>query len=213
MLSREISESLFKIFSKDGLELKGFKIKVKSPMIATVKHEDNEVKIVFDENLPRAEVKKFITFYAYVEQIVFGENGGSIRLKNFPDLHFGYDSNGISSVIQATLFSEDFEMERLIDATYQEGTRRKIARDALHYAKHWATIVSQVGVFSELDESEKKYTGRELKAQCYSFVVENLRRNNDEGRYGSAILTYILVFIIIPAIAKFIVNKLLEKYL
>ena len=44
--------------------------------------------IKFGENQPRAEITKLITFYAYIEQIVFGEEGGSVKLRNFPDFKF-----------------------------------------------------------------------------------------------------------------------------
>jgi hypothetical protein len=77
----------------------------------------------------------------------------------------------------------------------------------LHYAKEWATISSQVVCF----ENTNKYERRTLKGQCFDFVIENVKKNV-EKRHGSIILTYIFLVLILPAVAKFIINKLLEKY-
>ena len=78
------------LFNGNGIEVKGFKIKAESPCVANISHGNNTTIIKFGENQPRAEITKLITFYAYIEQIVFGPQGGSVKLRNFPDFSFGY---------------------------------------------------------------------------------------------------------------------------
>ena len=207
MSPKEISEVLFSIFSDDGYTVNGFKIKSESPLISTVENKDNKVTISFGKNLPRAEITRIITLYAYIEQLVFGEEGGTVRIKNFPDISFGYDKSSIFNFLDQLTYAGQCDIEDEIEKKYSDDTRRKIAKECLQYATEWATIVSQSGGFSNVGSAKKK----ELKNQCYDFVVENVRRDADE-KYGSVILTYLLVFIIIPAVARFIIVRLLEKY-
>lgn len=208
MSPKEISEVLFKIFSDEGFSVNGFKIKSESPLIANIYNEDETTTISFGTNYPRAEVTRLITLYAYIEQLVFRKEGGTVRLKNFPDISFGYDKSSILNFLDHLTYAGECEIEKEIEEKYSDDTRRKIAKDCLQYATEWATIVSQSGGFSGAGPAKKK----ELKRQCYDFVVENVRKNANEKKYGSVILTYLLVFIIIPAVARFIIVRLLEKY-
>lgn len=208
MSPKEISEVLFKIFSDEGFSVNGFKIKSESPLIANVYNEGETTTISFGTNYPRAEVTRLITLYAYIEQLVFRKEGGTVRLKNFPDISFGYDKSSILNFLDHLTYAGECEVEKEIEEKYSDDTRRKIAKDCLQYATEWATIVSQSGGFCKAGPAKKK----ELKRQCYDFVVENVRKNANEKKYGSVILTYLLVFIIIPAVARFIIVRLLEKY-
>lgn len=206
MSPKDISEILFSIFNDDGYKIQGFKIKSKSPLVANIYSNEVETSIKFGSNYPKAEITRLITLYAYIEEILFRKDGGVIRLKNFPDISFGYEQSLIS-----VLFSEKFscsrEMQELIDKTYTDETKKKIAEKCLHYGTEWATIVSQSVDFSGASDRDRKT----LRSQCINFVVENVR-NDVEEEYGSVILTYLLVFIIIPAVARFIITRLLEKY-
>jgi len=208
MSPKEISEVLFKIFSDEGFTVNGFKIKSESPLIANVYSEDETTTISFGNNYPRAEITRLITIYAYIEQLVFRKDGGTVRIKNFPDISFGYDKSSILNFLDHLTYAGECEIEKEIENKYSDETRRKIAKDCLQYATEWATIVSQSGGFSDIGPTKKK----ELKRQCYDFVVENVRKEANEKKYGSVILTYLLVFIIIPAVARFIIVRLLEKY-
>jgi len=208
MSPKEISEALFKIFSEEGFNVNGFKIKSKSPLIANIYNDNEKTTISFETNYPRAEITRLITLYAHIEQLVFGKEGGTVRLKNFPDISFGYDKSSILNFLDHLTYAGENEIEKEIEEKYSDDTRRKIAKDCLQYATEWATIVSQSGGFADVGLAKKK----ELKRQCYDFVVENVRKNANEKKYGSVILTYLLVFIIIPAVARFIIVRLLEKY-
>ena len=83
MSPQEINVMLRNLFNGNGVELKGFKIKAESPLDTKVTHVDNTTTIVFVGKLPRVEiVKKLFTIKCYIEQIVFGQEGGSIKIKN-----------------------------------------------------------------------------------------------------------------------------------
>lgn len=207
MSPKEISEVLFKIFSDEGFSVNGFKIKSESPLIANVYNEDETTTISFGTNYPRAEITRLITLYVYIEQLVFRKDSGTVRLKNFPDISFGYDKSSILNFLDHLTYAGECDIEKEIEEKYSDDTRRKIAKDCLQYANEWATIVSQSGGFSGVGSEQKK----ELKRQCYNFVIDNVRKGAEE-KYGSVILTYLLVFIIIPAVARFIIVRLLEKY-
>jgi hypothetical protein len=206
MSPKEISEVLFKIFSEEGYQVQSFKIKSKSPIVANVYSDDSETSIKFGTNYPKVEITRLITLYTYIEGLIFRKDGGVVRLKNFPDISFGYEESLLS-----ILFSQNFschpELHVLIDETYTDATKKKIAEQCLHYGTEWATIVSQSRGFSNLNNNDRK----NLRSQCINFVVDNVR-NDIEKEYGSVILTYLLVFIVIPAIARFIITRLLEKY-
>lgn len=206
MSPQKISEILFKFFSEEGYSVNGFKIKSKSPMIANCFYEQDQVSIRFSENKPRAEIKRLITFYAYIEELVFRNDGGTVRLKNFPDINFGYEQSLLSIFFDNNYGSNIFLMND-IEENYSDPKHKKIAERCLQYGTEWATIVSQSGGFCGIGPAQKK----ELRRQCYNFVVENVKKDV-EKEYGSVILTYLLVFIVIPAIARFIITKLLEKY-
>jgi len=208
MSPKQISEVLFQIFSDEGFAVNGIKVKSESPLVASINSEGGRTTISFENNLPRAEITRLITLYAYIEELVFGEAGGTIKLRNFPDISFGYDKSLLREFLENLNFAYQGEMHNYIDEEYSDTKKRKIATDCLQYANEWATIVSQSGGFCGISSSDKAA----LKKQCYDFVVENVRKNARERKYGFGIGMYILIFILIPTICKFIVYKLLEKY-
>lgn len=207
MSPKDISEILFSIFNDDGYQIQGFKIKSKSPLVANIYSNELETSIKFGSNYPRVEITRLITLYAYIEEILFRKDSGTIRLKNFPDISFGYEQS-LLSVLFSQHSSCDQEMLQLIEEKYgNDKTRKKIAEKCLQYGGEWATIVSESVDFSGASDSDRKT----LRSECINFVVENVR-NDIEEEYGSVILTYLLVFIVIPAVARFIITRLLEKY-
>ena len=208
MSPKEIYDQLNKLFSDDGISINGFKIKVKSPMIAQVRQENKRVEIEFGSNIPKAEITKIITLYAYIEKIIFGEEGGSISLRNFPDLSFSYKSTMFSHdvyVIKNMIGMENIHDE--IEGKYQEDSHKQIAKKCLQYAEEWATICYDNGVsFKDTDYADRYI----LRNNCYEFVKENVE-DEAKQKYGSVILTWLLAYVVLPMIIKWVVNKVLER--
>ena len=71
MSPKQINIALRNIFNGNGLDLNGVKIKSESPCDVNVTHENNTTTIKFLKNLPKAEIKRFITLSAYIEGIYF----------------------------------------------------------------------------------------------------------------------------------------------
>ena len=203
MSPKEVHEILLDVF-KHGATINGVKIKSDNPVSATIEQIDNDrIKITFPDNQPVASFKRFITFSATIKSIVLKEESGFVEVKNFPSIPFGYESFFFGH-LSDNVDTSDIESE--IQTKYC-GEKKEIANLCLQYAKEWATISSQAVCFKSSSSSDK----RKLKKQCFNFVVDNVK-NDVEKRHGSVILTYIFLVLILPAVAKFIINKLLEKY-
>jgi hypothetical protein len=201
---RAIHQAILNLFSEDGLEVSGFVVKAKSPTDISIINDGKLVEIKFPNNKPRAEITRLITFYAHVEQINIGEEGGLIKLRNFPDFSFSYDSN---------LFSHNAPrvdcgaILKEIDNKYSETQHKQIAKKCLQYAEEWATICHQTGVtFNDADYADRYV----LYNKCYDYVSENVEADV-EKRYGSVILTWLFVYVVLPMIIKWVVNKVLER--
>ena len=210
MSPKEISTIFTELFSKDGYTVNGFKIKSKSPLIANIEHKGGLTEISFGSNPPKAEVTRIITLYAYVEGLVFGETGGTVKLRNFPDLSFSYEGSvfaGDSSRIDSEHIEECVKIEDEICSEYSLDRDRKIAKKCLQYAKEWATICHQSGVTFDNADFSDRYVHYN---NCYDFVEENVQ-NDIEKRYGSVILTWLFVYVVLPMIIKWVVNKVLER--
>ncbi len=213
MSPKDISTALFQIFSDEGFEVKGFKIKSESPLVANILNSEEKTIIKFGSNYPRAEITRLITFYAYIEEIVFGKQGGSIKLRNFPDIKFSYSDSVLS------LLKENFTncsekccssfpaISDEIDKRYSCKSENEIAKKCLQYAREWATISSQSGVdFAQSTNFEKK----ELRKSCYNFVKDSIE-DEAKSKYKSVFLTFILVTVILPAIISWVVGKILDE--
>jgi len=205
MSPKEASEFLGKLFSQEGIMVKGFKINAQSPFIANVKHEKGTTEISFGVNQPKASITKLITIYAYIEEVVLGATGGSIKLRNFPDINFSYDS----STFFKQEFNEPFDfksIEKDIENRFSSEDQ-KIARLALQYANEWATICRDSGItFSHADYIDRYL----MHNNCYSFVKDKVKEDL-EDRHGSVVLTWILAYVILPIIVRWIVNKVLDR--
>lgn len=207
MSPKEINVALRNIFNGNGLDAKGFKIKADSPVNALITHEENTTKIVFSENLPRAEITRLITLKAYIEQITFGEEGGSIKLRNFPDIHFGYDSNSLLEFLEKNIPYNFGSMDNQIAEKYCDSNKQEIAKKCLQYAREWSTMSMSAGVdFSDASSCERKA----LRKDCYNFVKENVEEDVKE-KYGSVFLTFILLTVILPAIISWVVHRVLDE--
>ena len=205
MSPKQINVAFRNLFNGHGLEVNGFKIKAESPFVANIKHEDNTTVINFGPNKPSAEIKRIITFKAYIEQIVLGEESGSVKLKNFPDIHFSYEDSVLSLLTDNISFGDDSVLEEQIDKKYCDKSRNKIAKKCLQYAREWATICSQAGYdFKDVACWEK----RTLRKSCYDFVKTNIE---EDMQGNSAFVTFALFFVVIPAIISWVVHRILDE--
>jgi hypothetical protein len=216
MSPKEINDSLVQLFSDEGLLVNGFKIKAKSPFVANIEHEDNLTVISFGANQLKAEVTKIITIYAYIEQVVFGKTGGSIKLRNFPDFSFSYETFGSKccdypggkSCFKHNIRSVCQDIESEICAKYEgQNTYKEVAKKCLQYAEEWTTICHDSGVKFNNSDYIDRYT---LSSQCYDFVKQNVEEDV-EKRYGSVILTWLFMYVVLPMIIKWVVNRVLER--
>ena len=201
MSPKVIYDTLNKLFSKEGFTVNGYRVKSESPLVACITDNNGVFELEFGNNNPKVEITKFITLYAYIEQINFGETGGLIKLRNFPDFKFSYTSSMFNS------YPISFESESIgeeITSQYSSKRDREIAKKCLQYAEEWATICHQSGV--TFDNTDRYI----LYNNCYDFVEENIK-DDVEKRYGSVILTWIFVYVVLPMIIKWIVNKVLER--
>ncbi len=203
MSPREIYQSISSIFNGEGISVKGFKITSKTPTIATVRYDNDIAEITFGDNQPKAEITRIITMYAHIEKIIFGQEGGSIKLRNFPDFSFGY---GESETVRFCKFDNgDIYCE--IESKYSKKSYKDIAKKCLQYSEEWATICMGKGVtFDNADYFDRW----KLKDQCYNFVYDNVVEDA-EKKYGSIILTWVFLYIILPTIIKWIINRFLDK--
>lgn len=205
MSPKQINVAFRNLFNGNGLEVNGFKIKAKSPFVANIKHEDNTTVINFGTNKPSAEIKRIITFKAYIEEIVLGEEGGSVKLKNFPDIHFSYEDSVLSLLTDNVNFGDDTSFMEEIDKKYCNERKNKIAKKCLQYAREWATICSQSGLdFKKVPCWDRK----NLKRSCYDFVKSNIE---EEMQDSSSFVTFALFFIIVPAIISWVVHRILDE--
>ena len=203
MSPKQIYEIISDLFTGKGIIVKGFKITTKTPTIATVRYDNEIAEITFSENQPKAEITRLITIYAYIEKIVFGPEGGSIKLRNFPDFSFGY-GEGHSSA-SYTFNNSDILSE--IEGKYAQKTYKDIAKKCLQYSEEWATMSMCNGItFDHADYFDRW----RLKDQCYNFVYDNVVEDA-EKKYGSIILTWIFLYVILPTIIRWIINRFLDK--
>lgn len=210
MSPKLISDILLQIFSDEGYKVNGLTVKCKSPLVANISSAGGKSSIDFANNFPRAEVKKIITLYVYIESVVFGEQGGSIKLKNFPDINFGYDTDTLLEFLSKNVPSIKFGDEQITDdiqAKFKDPNKQKIAEKCLHYVKLWSTISTAGGTdFANASYSEK----RELRRQCIEFVKDNVT-DEIKAEYSSVFLTFILITVIIPAIISWVVHRILDE--
>lgn len=201
-------ETILNSIFNDGFDLNGTKVACKSPAQITVSSVDaDHITIDFNNNLPRATVKKIISLSLDIEGVIFKKDSGTIRLRHFPDINFDYVKES-KAVGAYEIDSVDFaDIEAEIGQQYDDENRKKLADKCLQYAKEWATIANYGGVsFKDCNFAEQQ----SMKRQCQSFVKESLM-NDEEIKYGSIILTFILLQIILPIIIKWIVERVFKR--
>ena len=205
MSPQKVNEYLQNLFSDEGLSVNGIKVKAESPLNINIHNEQGVTEINFGSNKPKAEIKRFITFRAYIEGVSFRESGGSIKLQNFPDLNFSYERNSILDLFTEN-FCYSFEMENEIDKRYSDKNKKEIAKMCLQYAEEWAKISQNSVDFANANSLERY----ELRRNCYEFVKSNVEQEAKE-KYGSIFLTFVLLYVILPAIISWVVHRILDK--
>jgi hypothetical protein len=207
MSPQEINVMLRNLFNGNGVDLKGFKIKADSPLDTKIISKNNTTTIVFEDNLPRVEIVKLFTIKCYIEQIVLGQEGGSIKIKNFPDINFGYDSNSLLDFLGKNISYNFGSMDNEIEKKYGNGDKQRIAKKCLQYAQEWSRISMSAGVnFADSDSCKRKA----LRKDCYDFVKENVEEDV-KYKYKSVFITFILITVILPAIISWVVGKILDE--
>lgn len=204
MNPEDLKKTLNNIFSPTGFILNGYNIKCNTPLDVKIENKDNNILINFNKNTPVASIKKFITLSVNVEEISLGDTGGYIKFKYFPAIKFSYDKvfsyNNVENMNLDPIYLE-------IDNKYGGKQEREVAKMCLRFANEWATICQESGVnFGDADAP----TRRKLKKQCYSFVEENVHKEV-EKEYGSVVLTFIFMYIVLPMIIKWIIAKILSR--
>lgn len=207
MIDQKQLEMLHKVFN-DGLEIGGMKVNCKSPTNININCSDDIITIDFQENLPKANVKKIISLSFNIQGFVLRKENGTVKIKHFPDIIFDYKEQNSKAIGAYEIDSIDFsQIEEEILREYDDENREKMASKCLQYARDWATIANYGGVsFKDCSTSEQ----RKLKQQCSEFIKESIK-NDEDVKYGSVILTFILLQIILPIIIKWIVERVFRK--
>lgn len=206
MIDPKQLEILHKVFD-GGFEINGMKVSCKSPTDINVNCSSDIINIDFSNNLPTATIKKIISLNLNIEGFILRKENGTIKIKHFPDINFDYKDQS-KAFEPYEIDNIDFsDIKEEICSEYDDENRKKIANKCLQYAQDWATIANYGGVsFKSCNEFEK----RKLKMQCSEFVKESIK-NDEDVKYGSVILTFILIQIILPIIIKWIVERVFRK--
>ena len=209
---QEVKNIIDSIFSEEGYSVKGFNVKFPHPLdIKITRNKDDEISLDFTSSLPKVGWKKIINFTAWVQGISLGQDQGILKLKYLPDIKFLYSSEDAQLFSQTqqdnqSMYNFD-DIASAIELEYEDEERRFLAKKCLHYASEWATITSLNGVnFASCDDKKR----RQLKKDCKHFVIDNIR-NDREIVAGSAIIAFLLIYIILPVVLKFIIEKLFKR--
>jgi hypothetical protein len=204
----EIKNIVNQIFSENGFKFLNFFFTCPDNVDIVLNKDEQGINLDFTKQMPYVKTKRMlIPLTVYVEGLFLGPDSGSIKLKYFPDLHFeyaGFQDNNFGAEEPKKL--ESFYNQ--IHKEYPDEERRKIAKLALQYTQEWATIVSQTGVnYSDCEQPKRK----KLRDNCKSFVLENIRNSRDiEAK--SAILSFILIYFVLPAVISWVVKKFLDNF-
>jgi hypothetical protein len=184
--SQQIKNIIDAIFSDSGYNIQKFNIKFPTILDINISKLNNGVELSFKKDLPKITWKKFITLSARVSGIVLNDNGGILKLKYFPDIHFSYNESEERFGMDYDLSSIEYQIEE----EYSEPETRFLAKKCLQYAHEWATIASQG---CDL-KCSNRYETYKLKKGCKKFVIENIK-NDPEIKSGSLLLSFLFFYI------------------
>jgi len=201
-----IKDAIEQAFSKVGFNIAKFAISCPSPLSVIIEKNDDGIKFTFIQNFPTIKTTKFfLSIKTEVEGIFLGKDGGSIKLRHFPDFNFKYSDEN-TELFGSSNFNLD-NIQQEINTKYPDRKRKRIADLALTYANEWANIASQNGiVFSGCKQSNKD----KLSDDCQQFVYENII-NSKEIEAKSAALAFILLYFILPTIINWVVKRFLDQ--
>lgn len=205
----EVKNIVDQVFSDDGFKFLNFFVSCPKSFDMKLNKDKEGINIDFSKDMPHVRTKKFlIPVTVYIEGVFLGASSGSIKLKYFPDIHFDYEtfSEERFGSTQRNINLDSFNNQ--INKQFADEERRKIAKIALQYANEWATIVSQAGV--NVRDCEKIDRAK-LRKDCENFVLDNIR-NSKEIEAKSAILSFILLYFVLPAVISWVVKKFLDNF-
>lgn len=201
----EIKLIIDQVFSKDGYKVGNFNFACPTNLSVDISKSDDSLNIAFNGDLPTVKTKKlFIPFNVGVQGLSLSEETGTIKIKNFPDIKFSYQEKSEENFGSAKnkFDSDSFSME--IDKEFKDNERRRVAHTAFKYAREWLEVASQS---TDCTVQNKK----KLISQCEKFVHEKMTKSKDiEAK--SAILTFVLIYFVLPAVINWVVKKMIEKY-
>lgn len=204
----KIKEAIDQAFSKNGYSISKFSIFIPNSTTIKVEKKDNSVQVLFLNNLPAVKTKKlFLSIKAEVEGIILGQDGGSIKLKHFPDINFSYNEDTTEQRFGSPPLVNLEKIKQEIATQYPDNKRKTVAELALNYANEWATLASNGGVdFKQCDEKSKK----QLYQDCKNFVYENII-NSKKVEPKSSSVALILLYFFLPAIINWVVKRFLDQ--
>ena len=201
----EVKQIVEQVFSDAGYEINNFTFFCPTSLSISLEKTANDLSIKFNTGLPSVQTKKlFIPITAQLQGISLGEDGCSIKLKYFPDIKFSYGQ----SEERFGSCSSNVDLDRIkseINKEFPDTERNTIAKLALKYTQEWTSIASTNGLCKDL-KSRRQY-----RKDCEAFVKENILASRDvEAK--SAVLTFILIYFVLPAVISWVVKKFLDNY-
>lgn len=198
-------EIIYSIFSSTGYAINNINVQFPHPLdIKIVKNADGDISLDFTQSLPKVSWKKLITFTAWVQGISLGKTKGVLKLKYFPDITFNYD-DPTPKLFGCRNYADELSYD--IESEFgNDPAKKKIADHCLHYANEWATIAS--ASIDSCDSNER--TRKALKEDCRQFVMENIK-NDKEIIAKSAILSFLLLWVVLPAILNYVLTRLFKR--
>ena len=204
-----VKQAIEAIFSESGYKIDNFTLFCPPSLDVKLSKTEEGIHLDFSKIMPSVKTKKLLLpITAYVEGLFLGATGGTIKLKYFPDFSFKYSGFTEKKFGVVAQNSYTGKIKEDIIKEYPDAQRRKIAILALQYASEWGKIVSQNDTkFEYCKKSDKEYAQK----NCYNFVYENIV-NSKEIQARSAVLTFILVYLVLPAIISWVVKKFLDNF-
>jgi len=202
---RYVKDLISQAFNKDGLKIKDYTVTCKSPLTAHLYGGDGTVHLMFAGHRPVLSITKIITFSVELEELYLNNEGGKIKLKNFPDINFALED--MSDVRCGSCCSDQIigqtDLYDDIESHFGDEESRRLAGKALQYAQAWATMTMDGGTcFNSMSSSDVKT----MKRECRAFVKERMK----EERHGS-IIVVLLVQMLLPYIIKWIVERVIDR--
>lgn len=197
---KHIKDILNQVFNDAGYTNQDINIKLPKDLDVKIEYKNNTFILSFTGKLPLISWKRLIVLSARIQGLELNETGGRLKIKYFPDIKFIYDEEN-KTQMEPLDFSDIAED---IKSQYPDEERQKIASLCLQYASEWATISYSSG----LTKDDFRKNSRQLKRECYNFVKESVVRERDSG---SVIISFILIYVILPIILKWIIEKIFRR--